>query len=647
MAKEEEKIISETPEPSNDNEDGVELKKIALPAVINVGDLAKLLEVPVTDLIKELLKAGISATLNQEISFDEAALVALSFGYEAEKEKGKVEEIVTTKDLLSKEKPENLEVRPPIVTVMGHVDHGKTSLLDAIRKSSVVKGEAGGITQHIGAYQVAVPAGRQEKKGPTSPATKPELRGVNKKITFLDTPGHEAFVAMRARGAQVTDIVVLVVAADDGIRPQTIEAINHSKKSKVPMLVAITKIDKEGANLEKVKAELQEKGLTPEDWGGDTIVVPVSAVTGEGIDDLLEMILLLAEIRDLKASKSGKFFGTVIESHLDKGKGPLSSVLIQNGTLKVGSFLACGAVFGKVRFMAGEDGKMVVKASPGTPVQVGGLTDVAEAGDICQGCETEKEAKELAKIKAAVLRAKTQAPTVIFRSQEEEQENGSSERVGPKKLKLIIKADVQGSLEALVSSLELLSTDEVGVAIIQGSVGPISEGDVLLAQTTGATLIGFHVKQASSIEKLAGQKKVRIKNFRVIYEIVDFIHQQLEGMLEPEIKEVLVGKLEILEIFREGKRDWIVGGKVKDGKLEKGLEVKVLRNDKYIGPGKILNLKIGKDNVGAAEKGQECGIDFQPGIIEKEEEAKEREYVKAEKGDVFEAYKKEEVKRKL
>lgn len=592
-------------------EEVVLTRKVMVPAIISVKELADIFEVGVGELITELIKNGVMATINQDIDFETAQIIGMSFGIETELEKTEEENI---KEVIAGQK--DLEVRPPIVAIMGHVDHGKTSLLDAIRKTSVVSGESGGITQHIGAYQV-------EKKG--------------KKITFLDTPGHEAFIAMRARGAKITDIIILVVAADDGVRPQTKEAWSHAQKSNVPVIVAITKIDKEGVNLDKVKGELAELGLTPEDWGGKTITVPVSAQTGEGLDDLLEMILLMSELEQFKSSVRGNFLGTIVESHLDKGRGPLATILVSNGTLKQGDILVCGPVWGKVRALSDWQSKKLTSALPSVPVQVSGLSDVATAGDVCKMFSNEKIARNSAKEKEIEERKRNAKPITIVSKEDEEDE----EKV--KHLNIILKTDVNGSLEAIASSVELIGNEEVKTKIVQGSVGNISESDILLAESTGAIIYGFGVQVSSALEKIAERKGVKIKKLKIIYEIIDDIHRILEAMLEPEKIEKETGTLDVLAIFREKKGDIIFGGKVKDGFLEKGNLGKILRNGEEVFSGKITDLRILKEQAKKVEKGFECGVEFKP---EKRDEEDETE-IKVLEGDTFVSFVTEEKKRTL
>ncbi|NLL19821.1 MAG: translation initiation factor IF-2 [Clostridia bacterium] len=582
------------------------IKKITVGDTISVQELAKRMGKTANEVIKKLFELGIAATLNQEIDADTVVIVASEFGIETEV---KIEKPITViEDLPDPE--DSLEPRPPVVTVMGHVDHGKTSLLDAIRETNVTASEAGGITQHIGAYQVTV-------KG--------------KKITFLDTPGHEAFTAMRARGAEATDIAILVVAADDGVMPQTIEAINHSKAAQVPIIVAINKIDKPTANVERIKQQLTEHGLISEEWGGDTIFVPVSAKQKIGIDQLLEMVILVAEINELQANPNRLARGIVVEAELDKGRGPVATVLVQKGTLRIGDNLVIGNVYGKVRAMFDDKGRKIKEAPPSTPVEVLGLASVPEPGDIFDVIEDEKLAKEIA------------AQREIDRKQQEFKE-ASQIRLedifkqmnadGLKELNLVLKSDVHGSAEALKQSLERLNTDEVKVNIIHNGVGAISEADVMLAAASSAIIIGFNVRPDSNARRAAETEKVEIRLYRIIYEIIEDIKAAMSGLLEPDIKEVILGQAEVRALFKVPKAGIIAGSYVLEGKITNKAHVRVIRDGIVIHEGHLHSLKRFKDDAKEVVQGFECGIG-----IENFNDLKE--------GDIIEAFEFEEVKREL
>jgi len=586
----------------------VEKKPIVIGESITVHELALKMHKSPAELIKKLMQLGVLATINQDIDSDTASLLAVEFGYEVE-----VKLPVDMEALLMQEPEEDpklLVQRPCIVTVMGHVDHGKTSLLDAIRQTNVTATEAGGITQHIGAYQV-------EHGG--------------KKITFVDTPGHEAFTAMRARGAQVTDIAVLVVAADDGVMPQTVEAINHSKEADVPIIVAINKIDKPGANPERVKQELTEYGLIAEEWGGDTICVNVSALRREGIKDLLEMILLVAEMKELKANPERPARGTVIEAELDKGRGPVATVLVQNGTLKVGDTIIAGSVFGRVRAMIDDKGHRIKSAGPSTPVEVLGFSETPMAGDIFIVVEDEKLARSIVsrrqiRKREEELKANTRVSLDdLFKRIQEGQ---------IKELSIIIKADVQGSVEALRQALERLSTDEVKVNIIHGGVGAITETDIMLASASNAIVLGFNVRPDVNARKAAENEKVDVRLYRVIYEAIEDVKAAMSGLLEPEYKEVNLGRAEIRKIFRASKIGTIAGCYVLEGKIERDASVRVVRDGIVVHEGKLNSLKRFKDDVKEVLQGYECGL-----ALEKFNEIQE--------GDIIEAFTVEAVKREL
>ena len=549
---------------------------------------------------------GVMAAVNQEIDFETAA--KLCDKYEILYEKKEVSSELESLEV-DAEDDENLVKRPPIVTVMGHVDHGKTSLLDAIRKTRVTKTEAGGITQHIGAYTVT-------------------LNG--EEITFLDTPGHEAFTAMRARGAQVTDIVILVVAADDGIMPQTKEAINHCKAAEVPMIVAINKIDRPGANIDRVKQELTEFGLVAEDWGGDTICVPVSAKEGQNIDQLLEMIILTAEMQELKANPDRKAKGTVVEAKLDKGRGPVASLLVQSGTLSVGDSILVGSTYGRIRAMFDDQGKKIKSAGPSIPVEILGLSEVPAAGDRFIQVKDEKTARTMAearkdKIKNETLNASHRVSLEDLYSQIKE---GTV-----KELAIIVKADVQGSVEAIRQSLEKLSTDDVKVRVIHGAVGAITETDITLATASNAIVIGFNVRPDSNAIAASEREKVDVKTYRIIYDAIEDVKSAMVGMLEPEYKEVVLGKAEVRETYKISNVGTIAGCYVLDGKILRNSDIRVIRDGIVIFESSLASLKRFKDDVKEVAAGYECGLS-----VEKFNDIKE--------GDIIESFKIEAIKRK-
>jgi translation initiation factor IF-2 len=583
-----------------------EVKIITLPEFLTVKELAEKMKINPTEIIKKLIAQGVMVTVNQQIDFEIASKIAEEYGFLVDKEEVKDELEALFEDTPDKE--EDLKPRPPIVTVMGHVDHGKTSLLDAIRKTNVTMKEMGGITQHIGASVV-------------------EVNG--KKIVFLDTPGHEAFTAMRARGASVTDIVVLVVAADDGVMPQTIEAINHVKAANVPLIVAINKIDLPTANPDRVKTELSELGLVPEEWGGNTICVPVSAKKNIGIDDLLEMILLVAEMEDLKANPNKPARGTVIEAKLEKGKGPVATVIVQNGTLQVGDAVIAGTTYGKVRAMFDDKGKKIKKAGPSMPVEVLGFSEVPEAGDKFVVVENEKKARELAE-----KRKELQREIELKKKQRVSLEDlfKQIQEGAVKELNVIVKADVQGSVEALKKSLEELSNEEVKIKVIHGAVGAITETDVMLASASNAIIIGFNVRPETNAKALAEKEKVEIKLYRIIYDAIEDIKAAMKGMLEPKYKEVELGRAEVRAVFRIPGVGNVAGCYVLNGKITRNADVRVVRDGIVIYEGKIASLKRFKDDVREVQQGFECGIG-----IEKFNDIKE--------GDIIEAYTMEEVPR--
>ena len=577
--------------------------KVMIPDVITVGELASRLKVTATDVIKKLMGLGVMAAINQEIDYDTAALVSEELGAKVEKEV-----IVTIEERLiddSDDDNTNLEPRCPVVVVMGHVDHGKTSILDRIRHANVTASEAGGITQHIGAYQV-------NYKG--------------KDITFLDTPGHEAFTSMRARGANNTDIAILVVAADDGIMPQTIESINHAKAAGISIIVAINKMDKEGANPEKVKEELTKYELVCEDWGGDIICVPVSAKTGEGIDDLLENVLLIAELKELRANPDRLAKGTVIEARLDKGRGPIATLLVQNGTLKSGDFIIAGTSVGKIRVMTNDKGKSVNQAGPSVPVEITGLADVPSAGDIFNAVEDERLAKEL------VEQRKHEAKQEQFNAYKKVTLDNLFSQIAEgeiKELPIIVKADVQGSVEAVKQSLEKISNDEVHVRVIHGGVGAVKESDVMLANASNAIIVGFNVRPDPVAAESAVRDGVDIRLYRIIYDAIEEITTAMKGMLAPKFRDVELGRAEVRQVYKISSVGMVAGSYVLSGKIVRNSEIRVVRDGVIIADDKLSGLKRFKDDAKEVAEGYECGIS-----LEKFSDVKE--------GDIFESYTVEE-----
>lgn len=573
---------------------------------ISVQDLAYQIGKKATDVIMKLMSLGVMATINQELDVETATIIAEEFGATVEVKITKEEELLVEVE----DREEDLIKRPPVVTIMGHVDHGKTSLLDKIRSANVTSTEAGGITQHIGAYQV-------------------EVRG--EKITFLDTPGHEAFTAMRARGAQITDIAILVVAADDGVMPQTIEAIDHAKAAEVPLIVAINKIDKPDANADKIKQELTNYGLVAEDWGGETIMVPVSAKSGIGINDLLEMILLVAEVEELKANPKRSGRGKVIESKLDRGRGSVATLLVQTGTLYVGDFLIVGTTQGRIRAMFDYRGKALKSAPPSMPVEILGLNEVPEAGDDFIAVENERLAKQVAE-----KRQKEKHQQEITRNMKVSLEDifAQIQEGEIKELNMVLKADVQGSIEAIRQSLEKVSTDEVRVNIIHTAVGGIKETDVMLAAASNAIIIGFNVRPDANAKKLAEKEDVEINTYRIIYEAIEDVKAALSGLLAPEIKEVELGQAEVRETFKVPKVGVVAGCYVIEGKITRHAKIRVLRDSVVIHDGELASLKRFKDDVKEVATGYECGMG-----LERFNDIKE--------GDILEAYTFEEIKREL
>ena len=576
---------------------------IEVPEEITVGEFALRLKVSAPEVIKKLMALGVFATINDTIDFDTAVLVADEFHAKVEKEV-----VVTIEERIiddSEDEEENLVPRAPVVVVMGHVDHGKTSILDVIRHTNVTEGEAGGITQHIGAYRVKVG---------------------DRDITFLDTPGHAAFTTMRARGAQVTDIAVLVVAADDGIMPQTVEAINHAKAAGVSIIVAINKMDKEGANPERVKEQLTEYELVPEEWGGDTPCIPVSAHTKQGIDDLLEMIILTADMMELKANPDRAAKGTVVEARLDKGMGPIATVLVQNGTLHTGDIIVAGTSVGRVRSMMDDKGRRVKEAGPSVPVEITGLDDVPVGGDIFNAVSDERLAREL------VEQRRTEQKEEVFRSQTKVTLDNLFEQMKEgdmKELKIIVKADVQGSVEAVRQSLEKLSNDEVRVHIIHGAVGAVSESDVMLANASNAIIVGFNVRPDPVAEENAKRDGVDMRLYRIIYDCIEEIESAMKGMLAPKYREVALGKAECRETYKISSVGLVIGGHVIAGKITRNAQVRVVRDGIIVADDRIASLRRFKDDVKEVADGYDCGI-----TLEK--------FADIKQGDILEAYEMEE-----
>ena len=593
-------------------EDSGDSNTITVEGALTVQQLAESLGKPATEVIMKLMKMGTMASLNQEVSFEVASQVASEYGFTLEvggQEENSEEEIEALMEI-EEDREEDLKPRPPVVTVMGHVDHGKTSLLDAIRSTHVTNSEAGGITQHIGASEVSING---------------------QKIVFLDTPGHEAFTAMRARGAQVTDIAILVVAADDGIMPQTIEAINHAKAAGVPLIVAINKIDKPSANPDKVKQELSEQGLLVEDWGGDVIAVPVSARQKTGIDTLLEMILLVAEMEELKANPDKRALGTVVEAELDKGRGPVATVLVQGGTLKVGDPIVCGLASGKVRAMINSKGKRVKTAGPSTAVEILGLSEVPQGGDQFVAVPSDKVARNIAEKRQQIAREEMlKANQRMSLDQFFDQMNEGQ----VKDLNVIIKADVQGSVQAVKQSFEKLSNDEVGVRVIHGGVGAINESDVTLAAASNAIIIGFNVRPVPSAESLAEKESVDVRSYTIIYKAIEDIQAAMSGMLDPEYRDEDTGKAEIREVYKISGVGTVSGCYVTSGKIYRNGKVRIVRDGIIIHEGEIQALKRFKDDVKEVNNGYECGMSFV-------------NYNDIKVGDIVEAYITKEIERKL
>lgn len=593
------KLQEETPKEEEDS--GI----LVIGDTIVVGELAKKLGVPASEIIMKIMKLGIMANINQEIKFETAEKIALDYEVLLEREVIEEEE---DDIIIEEDDAEDLKPRPPIVTVMGHVDHGKTSLLDAIRNTKVTDKEAGGITQHIGAYEVTVQ---------------------DKKVVFLDTPGHEAFTEMRSRGAQVTDIAILVVAADDGIMPQTVEAINHAKAAGVPIIVAINKIDKPSANVDRVRQELSEKGLLVEEWGGDIIDVPVSAKAGTNIDTLLEMILLVAEMEELKANPDRAAVGTVVEANLDKGRGPVATVIVSNGTLKVGDPIVAGPAYGKIRAMINDSGKRIKKAPPSTPVEILGLNEVPNAGDQFVVLGSDKAVRLLgekrkAKIRDEQMRASSK---ISLEDLFEKMQHGEL-----KELSIIVKADVQGSVEAVRQSMEKLSNEEVSVRVIHGGVGAITESDIMLASASNAIVIGFNVRPSAGAVSLVEKEKVDMRTYRIIYEAIEDIEKAMKGLLDPEFVEEDIGSAQVRMVFRVPNAGMVAGSYVTGGKIQRNAQVRLVRDGIVVYEGSIDSLRRFKDDVKEVASGYECGIGL-------------TNFNDIKEGDVIEAYVIKEIKR--
>jgi len=559
--------------------------KVEIPDEITVGELASRMKKTAAEVVKQLFKLGTFASVSDVIDYDTAALVAMEMGCKVEKEV-----IVTVEERLiddHEDAPEDLVPRAPVVVVMGHVDHGKTSLLDYIRKSHVASGEAGGITQAIGAYTVDV------KGNP---------------VTFLDTPGHEAFTSMRARGAMVTDIAILVVAADDGIMPQTVESINHAKAANIPVVVAVNKMDKVGANPDRIKQQLTEYDLVSEEWGGDTIVCPISAKTGMGIDDLLENLVVLAEVQELKANPNRAARGTVIEARLDKGRGPIMTVLVQNGTLKLGDIIIAGTAVGRVRTMINDKGVRVTEAGPSTPVEISGMSEVPSAGDTFNAVADERMARQAAEERRIAAQSGAMSGTKKVSLEDLFSQIQAGEM---KTLNLIVKADVQGSAEAVKTSLEKISNDEVRVKVIHSAVGAINESDVMLAATSGAIIVGFNVRPDAAARDSAGRNNVDIRLYRVIYDCINEIEAAMKGMLAPKFREAIIGHAEVRETYKVSKVGTVCGCYCTDGKIQRGCQVRVLRDNIVIHEGELASLRRFKDDVKEVAENYECGMQIE------------------------------------
>ncbi len=579
------------------NENG---HKIELPASIVIRDLAQIIQKSPIDIIKKLMTNGVMATINQAVDFDTAAIVVAEYGFEAvpevvaEEVKEEIGEVPLWKQMIAGEEVSKLKIRPPVVTILGHVDHGKTSLLDAIRSENVAAGEAGGITQHIGAYQA-------EQKGRT--------------ITFLDTPGHAAFTAMRARGAQGADVVVLVVAADDGVMPQTKEAIAHARAARVPIIVALNKVDKPNANPERVKQQLAEQELVPDDWGGQTLVVPVSAKQKQGIGDLLEAVLLVADNTDIRANPGGKVIGSVIEAELDKTKGVVATLLVQNGTLQVGDIVVAGTAHGRIKAMADFRGKPLKKAGPSTPALVIGLSDIPSAGDLFEVVESDREAREIVNERAEAMKKKSQERKKVSL----EDLFSLYEKGETKSLNLVLKADVQGSLEPILGELGKLGKGKIAINVLYAETGNIGENDVMLASASKAIIVGFNAQAEVAARRLADSEGVDIRLYDIIYRLTEDIEKALKGMLAPEFVERVVGRVQVLKVFPISKVGKIAGCRVLDGELRRNAKVRMTRGGDIVFEGEISSLKHEKEDVREVRTGFECGLglknfhDIEPG----------------------------------
>lgn len=585
---------------------------IEIPDVISVKEFSEKTGVNAAKIIGELMKNGILANINQSIDFDTAQIIADDLGLQIKKKRSiaALEDVMTgnLEALLKEDDPNDLKPRPPIISIIGHIDHGKTRLLDAIRNTNVMDTEAGGITQHIGAYQI-------ERNG--------------KKITFLDTPGHEAFTSMRARGAKATDIAILVVAADEGIKPQTIEAISHAREAGIPIVVAITKIDKEGSQIERVKGQLVEYDLQPEDWGGKTVIAPVSALKGQGIQELLDMVLLVAEMEDLRANPSRPAVASVIEADLDPSLGPVATILINTGTLQVMDNVVCGTTYGRMKVMVDDKGKRIKKALPSDAVRIAGLSETPHAGDILQAMPDEKAAKTQA------LAVKTAREANEMRSYSSLEKIVLQIKSGKlKTLKIVLKTDTKGSLEAIKQALSKIESTDVSLKIIHADVGDISEGDVMMVSAASGVVIGFHVDPNPQAKKMADKEGIKILTFKVIYELIDNVKNILSGMLEPETVITELGKMKVKQIFLHGRKELIIGCGITNGKVENRARFRIIRNDEKIGEGQIMSLQRGEENVKELKEGNDCGIKITFSTPPME-------------GDIFEVYKQEKKERIL
>ncbi|MBU1037257.1 translation initiation factor IF-2 [Patescibacteria group bacterium] len=597
-----------------DQEEKSAKKEILIPEQITVKDFAEVLKLPINKVIAELIKNGIMSSLNERIDFETAAIIAEDLGFlvnKLTKEKQLEQETDQGKDkikeLVEKETKDNLQLRPPVVVVMGHVDHGKTKLLDAIRETNIVAGESGGITQHIGAYQII------EK---------------DRKITFLDTPGHEAFKSMRARGSKIADIAIIVVAADEGLKTQTLEVIDIVQKENLPFIIAINKIDKEGADIEKVKKELAELNLIPEDWGGKTICVPVSAKQKKNIPELLDMILLIADLEDFKANPNRPAIGTIIESHIDKGEGPVVTVLIQGGTLRTGDLIITGQIAGKIKAMKDYLSHELKEALPSTPVKILGLKNIPQVGDILEVTQDRKKVRETLK------QNQYRKPTLPVTSKRLDEDSDSEEEEKTLNLNIILKTDVLGSQEAILEAFNKLSDPEVKLKVVKKGLGNITDADILDAQTAPAVILAFRVKIAPTAEELARDRRVEILFFDIIYKLLEEIEKRLKAMLAPAVIRTELGKVEVIAIFRKDKNEIIIGGKVKEGKVKENTKVKIIRNNETIAWADLIQLRSGKEKVSEGVKGEECGMQIKSNSVILE-------------GDLLEIYQEKIEKREL